>query len=304
MKNKGFTLIELLGVIILIMILSLLIIPAVTKIVSTGENTVYQTQIDTILTSAYDYTLKNTLYLPDENKTAYISLAQLKIEGFIDANIKDPSNNENFPDNLVISVTNVGNNFSSNSNLSKTRGGYLYTVELDKLNYKGTRPNISINGLEKNSDGNYIRILTLNSSFVLPEVSATESGVNITNNVVKYITKDNEVVDQIDTLKSGIYRIYYVVINNEGYSTLTKLTIIISDTTRPEIIVPDNEKISITTNKYNLMSGVSCTDNSGYCNITYTGAITFKTRGKYTITYTATDPSGNTSTAKRIITVE
>ena len=52
------------------------------------------------------------------------------------------------------------------------------------------------------------------------------------------------------------------------------------------------------------MNNVTCSDNSGYCDIEFSGEIDFGVIGKYIITYTAKDPSGNTTTKKRVITIE
>ena len=52
------------------------------------------------------------------------------------------------------------------------------------------------------------------------------------------------------------------------------------------------------------MSNVSCEDNSGKCNIEVSGSINYGVVGKYIIEYKATDPSGNTTTQKRVITIK
>ena len=52
------------------------------------------------------------------------------------------------------------------------------------------------------------------------------------------------------------------------------------------------------------MDGVSCTDNSGKCDIDVDGTIDYGTIGTYSIKYKASDPSGNTVTKERVIKVK
>ena len=108
----------------------------------------------------------------------------------------------------------------------------------------------------------------------------------------------------VNTSVSSIYKINYFVIDNEGNANTTVLNVIVEDITQPSINLPSNNKISTSTMNVNLLEGVSCTDNSGFCDITYTGSITYGVAGKYVIEYTAQDPSGNTTISRRVITVE
>ena len=130
MNSKGFTLVELLGVIIIIAIISILIIPSVENVIKKSNDTVYNNQINTILKASYDCTLKNISLLPDEGEINYLTLGELKILGLIDSNIKNPKTNKNFPDNLVISINNVGADYIYDKNTSILKGNYLYKVEL------------------------------------------------------------------------------------------------------------------------------------------------------------------------------
>jgi len=104
MKSRGFTLIELLAVIVLLAIIFILVYPTILNILSESRDTVYQKQINTILNAAYDFSLKDTTYLPDANEKNYITLGQLRYEGLIDINIKDPNTNNVFPDNIAKST--------------------------------------------------------------------------------------------------------------------------------------------------------------------------------------------------------
>ena len=304
MKSNGFTLIELLGVIIILAIISLLVVPAVNNLISKGSETVYNAQINTILKAAYDYSLRNPDYLPDENETLYVTLGQLKIEGLVEFSIKDPETFKEFPDNLVISIKNVGLNYKNTNKLARLEGNYLYTAEIEKLENSSLSPTIEISGLTKNSDNNYILILSLNDSVNISYSATSKNNIDLTDKVSSYITLNNTVQENIDTSSSNIYKIHYTVIDDNGYSTSTVLSIIISDTIQPKITLPENNTISTSITNFNLLSGVLCTDNSGLCDISVSGEITYGTPGKYIIEYTGQDPSGNTTTARRVITVK
>ena len=110
--------------------------------------------------------------------------------------------------------------------------------------------------------------------------------------------------DNITTEKSGIYKVYHTVVDDNGYANTSVLSLIIADTTLPEIKFPEENKINKDATTFDLMNNVTCSDNSGYCDIEFAGEIDFGVIGKYIITYTAKDPSGNTTTKKRVITIE
>ena len=105
-------------------------------------------------------------------------------------------------------------------------------------------------------------------------------------------------------MKAGIYYIDYCVVDDEGYSNCVKVNVVITDLLPPSFNEFENVTISTSVETYNLMNGVSCTDNSGKCNITINGDIKYGVVGKYVIEYKTTDSSGNTTTKERVITIE
>lgn len=305
MKEKGFTLVELLGVIVILSLVLMLVFPTVNNILSQSKDTIYQKQINSILSAAYDFSLKNIKYLPEYNQKSYVTLGELKYEGMIDVDIKNPYTDEKFKDNLVISIHNVGASYKNSDSSAKLEGDYLYTLEFDKLKDLSLLPKITLEGLTQNSDGNYILTLDLNEEFT--DINCTASSIediDLTDKVKKYITLEDSTVDSIDTSKPNIYKINYTVIDDNGYANTTILSIIIADTIAPTITLPENSTINKNVTAFDLMDGVSCEDNSNYCDISTSGKIDYGVIGKYIITYTAKDPSGNTTTKKRVITIE
>ena len=65
MNKKGFTLIELLAVIILIAIMTLLIIPNVTKNIKDAKNLLKSSQIEAIEAAAYLYSIDKHQKIPN-----------------------------------------------------------------------------------------------------------------------------------------------------------------------------------------------------------------------------------------------
>lgn len=305
MKKNGFTLIELLAVIMILSIILVLALPAVNKVLSQGKETIHHQQINNILDAAYDYSLKNINSLPSYSRKQYITLGELKYEGLVDANIIDTDTQQKFKDNLVISIQNVGSNYKFSNDYTKIKGNYLYTLEIERNNQEELLPTIDITGITKNSKGDYVLTLDLNDTFDNVIVSATSAkGKNLNDKIKKYILLDDIVVDNIDTSKPSIYKINYSVIDEEGYAAASTLSIIIADTIPPTITLPLENTISKEVANFDLIKDVICQDNSNYCDISTSGEIDYGVSGKYVITYTAKDPSGNVATKKRVITIE
>ena len=303
MKNKGFTLVELLAVIALLVLIFMIVYPKVINVIDRGQEVTYQKQIDTILSATYDWSLKNSSRLPESGESAYVTLGELKNIGLVDADITNPITMEVFPDDLVISINNVGSSKQETNEYSRKYGDYLYTVQIgSKITMN---PVIELKDLTPNSSGDYVTKVDLNSIFENNDYKATSSmGKDITDKVVVNIMYENRAVEKIDTSKIGIYYINYTVVDETGKSVGITRNVIVSDLSAPTITLPENNTIGTDITTFDLMNGVSCSDNSGNCDITHTGDITYGVVGKYIIEYTARDASGNTSTAKRVITVK
>lgn len=104
MKQKGFTLIELLGVLIVLALLAALVIPVVTKTVKNNKQKLYNVQIEAIEKAAKDYAIKNIDTLPEEGEVLTITLGELKRDGFVEQEIRNPITKELFSDDLKIEI--------------------------------------------------------------------------------------------------------------------------------------------------------------------------------------------------------
>lgn len=312
MNNKGFTLVELLGVIVILIVIFLIIFPATRVLIERSENTVYQTQVNKILKASYDYSLNNLSILPTKNEKSYITLAELIYNGYIDPLI-DPNTDKYFEDDSIISIENVGNKYRNRDKYAMRYGDYLFKAEFDSINtdeYVENKPKIVVQGIEKTSKG-YTTILNQGDVFVdTTPIVYNNSDEDITDSVriIKNIFFNDSIVNSVDTTKIGIYSVRFVAIytdpDNVVYSASEVWNVVITDIEPPVITLPENATISMSDKTFDIMGGVTCTDNSGDCTITYSGTISFGIQGTYPIEYRATDTSGNVSTQTRIITVE
>ncbi|CEK32701.1 ChW repeat-containing protein,Internalin-A precursor,Leucine Rich repeats (2 copies) (plasmid) [[Clostridium] sordellii] len=105
--------------------------------------------------------------------------------------------------------------------------------------------------------------------------------------------------------KVGTYTVIYTVTDDDGNTADKSITVIVRSNDKPSINGADNVSIKEGT-PFNPMAGVTATDTEDG-NITkdikVTGTVDTDKPGKYELTYTVTDKDGNTTTVKRIITV-
>lgn len=303
MNKKGFTLVEVLSTIVILMILFTIVTPTVVDIISDGKDKMLNRNVNSILLGANDWAIDNATLLPDElNQKINITLGQLKQGGYVNANIKNPKSGELFNNDMIITITNIGKTAENKKiEYSRYNGDYLFVADIESgselTNFDEEMPSIILKG-------DIVTYVELNSDYEEPGYTALSSSmIDLSDLVTSEIRIGNEVVGIVNTDRLNVYEVFYTV-NDEEKSTTVTRTVIVTDTTEPVINIPTNNKISTSVVNYDLMEGVTCTDNSGDCDITYTGSVKLGARGKYIIKYKATDGSGNTATKKRVITVE
>lgn len=291
MKKNGFTLAELLGVLVLLGILGLIVFTSVDRVLKEGKEDLYQVQITNIKSALQEWAAdsKNWKDLPKEGDTLTITLGQLKEIGKMDLDIKDPRTDFLFPEDMHLTITNRKNKFE-------------YEVLTDtgtsskKKQYSDDTPIITI-------PENMLEYIELEKNGIYPVKDAKATTVSGTELPKPSYTiyKEGSRVDSISKSTPGIYNISYMSQNAEITSEAIK-TVIVKDTTPPDLIIPANSTIHLSqVEAFDLMNGVSATDISDY---TIKMDRTLKNaEGSYTITYTATDVYGNSVSKKRIINV-
>ncbi|HHW69033.1 MAG TPA: DUF5011 domain-containing protein [Tenericutes bacterium] len=295
-NKKGFTLPELMGVIVILGVLALILFPIIDKTLKESNDEVYKIQIKNIELGAMNFVSENIFNVPQkEGEILYLSLGQLKDSGHIDKNITNPKTNLLFSDETLIKVTKIKNGFN-----------YEVTISDDMLEYEkeiaDEIPTIELKGktfeyVELNSTGDYVD---------LGYTSYFKNGdVNSDINVEIYDLTKEQVVSKIPLNKEEKYIIKYKWSNENSIANIAYRTVIVKDSTAPILNVPADSTIPVSAvASLNLNTGVTATDNSGKTPELKVEGSVLAVAGRYTITYTAKDSSGNETIKKRIITVQ
>lgn len=287
MNKKGFTLVELLATITIITIVSGLIIPNMIGIVKESKEDTYKAQLKDIEMATMDWINLNTGVAPKEGKQITITLSDLKTEGLIDLKLENAKTGKKFPDDLII-------------NISKNK---KYLVDIEENS--GTNVDITLYKGTMILKGSYKTKVEINEEYVDEGVSVKDDrGYGVSSSwITKTITKNGTVIPSIDTSIVGEYQIKYEVNKPDVKASKTRY-VTVADTKGPKIITPTNTVLSTTETSYNVIHGVSATDNSNENIVVLAyGNLTLGVPGSYIITYKAEDSSGNVSTKKRQIIV-
>ena len=290
--KKGFTLIELLAVLVLVGVLALIGSVSVTKLINSSKTKSYQKQINNIEKAAKIYVTKNGHFLQENDDfETYITIEEIQKAGYLPKDdITDPRNGKVM--NGCIKIT---------YDIKYKKYDYKYTNTCGaKINY----PQISIiyKGVK-----DYIEVGSIFDINNMIEVYATNSDGTASVLSDPVITKDNKVVDNINTTQLGSeYVITYTALDKiKNLTSIQSLRLKVVDTKPPEIRLNNilkNEVIDI--QKYSMYDNVKyedpkleVIDNSGE-NITVkkTGKVNTSVAGNYQIKYTATDSSKNKAT--------
>ncbi|MDH5518298.1 MAG: DUF5011 domain-containing protein [Gammaproteobacteria bacterium] len=107
-----------------------------------------------------------------------------------------------------------------------------------------------------------------------------------------------------NTSTAGTYTITYTATDAAGNTASRTRTVIVADTTAPVITLNGAASITLTQGTAYSEQGATATDNfDGSVTVVISGSVNINTVGTYTITYTATDAAGNSSSLTRTVTV-
>lgn len=287
MKN-GFTLAELLGVIVILAVVALIAFPIVSQSIDKNRQKLYQSQLDEIELGAEKWAYENINMLPTaNNSTITITLLNLKESGFLPLDIKNPITGNLLPNDMTITITyrnnsyeitvngetgtDVSNDFNSNAPTIILNGEAITYVEI-----KGTYNELG--AIAKDKDGNLIDDISITY-----REGSTEVG-------------------GIDASKFTTYSVVYSATSN-GYTSNITRTVIVRDTTAPVLSLPDTTELTKDElASFNLLAGVSVTDNSGETIDIQTSGFDRLPTDKI-IEYKACDSSNNCTTKRRIIKI-
>ncbi len=279
--KKGFTLAELLGVLVILGAILLIAIPVVDQTIKSGKEDLYQEQIDSIKTSLQLWMSNNQK--PDVGEKIVLSLSQLKESDAVALDITNPKTNELFPNDMILEISN-------------NNGIIEYEVDVTGNNKEDYTllPSISLNG-------NVLEYVEVDSTNV---TTYDDSGVIVkdsSGNVISTVSQST--TPTFDITKRGIYLRKYTATFN-GYTNVAYRTIIVRDTTGPEIGFVGSLTLTYEESRtYDYDNDIVVTDNSGE-NVTVTVEHNISPLvGDYTIEYIATDSSGNVTTKSRKVTI-
>ncbi len=173
---------------------------------------------------------------------------------------------------------------SADNTATSTRSVTVLTPDL-------TPPTLTLNGASSLT-------LFVNDSYEEQGAIATDNRDSDLNIII---------TGSVDTTISGDYVITYLVIDSSGNSSsVTRLiSVAFPDTTPPVITLNGASSVRLLLNDTYVEEGATATDNQDPAVVIVTsGNIDVSNVGEYSITYTATDNSGNSSSIIRTISVE
>ena len=286
--KKGFTLVELLGVLIVLAVIAVIVFPLVNKTIKTNKEKLYNSQLEEIKSGAEKWAYANIEMLPvNDGESVTITLFELKKGGFLTLDIRNPITGELLPNDMVITITFKNNNFEINVD---GNSGSDIDSEVNK-----NSPIIILNG-------NFIEYVEINGTYEEKGALAKDKDGNIIQDIQISYQLNGVEVPSIDTKEFNTYTAIYSATSN-GYTSRITRTIVIRDTTAPDLIVPGTiELLKEELASFDLLEGVSATDNSGE-------DIKIETRGfdrlptDKIIEYTACDSHNNCVTKRRLVKV-
>ena len=285
--KKGFTLVELLAVIIILGAIFAITFPLVTDNIRKTEEKAFNLQKEQIIAAAKDMVIKEYVVIPDKQSiTLYVG--ELKRKGLL-------------PIKMINAKTKLTISNESNVVISRENNSYSYDVNIIDLEEESTENNENAPVIRLN--GNYVEYVEINTEYVEKGGTAySNTGSSLPLNL-QIKSNDNE-GGEIYTSKLGTYKlIYSATDDNNGLTTTSIRTVVVRDTIPPVIYFPEDNivKASELNGSY-VEKGVYAIDNSNEVDVTHVSSLS-NVPGKHVILYTAKDPSGNTTNAKRVITV-
>lgn len=284
--KKGFTLVELLAVIIILGAIFAITFPLVTDNIRKTEEKAFNLQKEQIIAAAKDMVIKEYVVIPDKQSvTLYVG--ELKRKGLL-------------PIKMINAKTKLTISNESNVVISRENNSYSYDVNIIDLEEESTENNENAPVIRLN--GNYVEYVEINTEYVEKGGTAySNTGSPLPLNL-QIKSNDNE-GGKIETSKLGTYKLIYSV-TDKGLTTTSIRTVVVRDTIPPVISFPEDNIVKVSkVSGFDVEERVYAIDNSkGDITVTHESSLS-NVPGKHVILYTAKDPSGNTTNAKRVITV-
>ena len=281
MKSKGFTLVEMIAVLVVVTILFVVSFPPILNALKSTQVKVDESVQKVVTDSVEELLNRETLsYKRKDNNKYCVTINELIEKNYLKEDLVEDLDKETF---VAIEFEEEKTNIS-------------FATECEQ----------HVNDIYFVLNGDNTVKLTLGATYSEPGfVALDENGNNIADkvrimvhdfNLKDYRTPDTSIVNE--------YVIEYELISGTSYVVLER-RLIIDNNGMPVITHPGNDNIDIRETSYDIMYGVSAVDSAGNdIQVTAKTDLSLGIVGDYTITYTATDSSGNTSVARRIVNIE
>lgn len=110
--KKGFTLVEMLAVISLLALIALVIVPATEAVINGVKKDNFEAQKETLISALKVWSADHVLNMPDdEGDYVETTVGQLKKEGFLEVEFKDPRDDKCINNNTLLRVTRVKDSY-------------------------------------------------------------------------------------------------------------------------------------------------------------------------------------------------
>ena len=300
MKKKGFTLIELIAVILILGIIALIAIPVVNSIIKESKRGAFQTSANNIVGVIEDACELQNL------KSEIITTKYIFTNGEVSPSIDIKGSLPKGGTATVDSNCNVTLNVT-NGTFTATKTSLEENVTLADGN-KLEEPTV-VFGTSGNS--NYAK--SASSKVTVSD----ESGVN--NSSLKYLWNTsinipaeanftdvfiNESVLNSPSDANGKYYLWILAKDNSGNTLITRTSVFNLDNTNPVITLYGSNPVTLNFGETYIDAGATVTDNLDEdISIVTTGTVNPSIVGTYSMTYSATDTAGNTTSVTRDINV-
>lgn len=199
--KKGFTLLELMAVIVVLAMLMLIVYPPIESALKKSRNGSYETQKDSIINATKNWVADHPAELPDEDESITVKLGTLQELGYVDEEIKNPTDNKILSEDCLVKITNVGNQYKYEFLEPGTDGGIANKVSIKamvaglstagaeikiyKNNQKVVGTGIEVNGYDFGDGTQYASFVIKNSKINKLNITVSPTVISGSHPVLK-----------------------------------------------------------------------------------------------------------------------